>query len=204
MSFFPHDPKKIRARIRSYERKLKKEKEEHGFHDDGYGKRYLLSTLYLLMDDTEGALKHFDWFEQEFPDDSGHTIHYLSWTLALFRSGDLAAAKQKFGQAMLSNLFVMPTLLDLDEEIALGEFDTMLSLMYLEETPDEVFTMWHDEELDWGREVYYSQDITALRERYIEIEQALDITPPGPRRKELVAESFRLKGVDVTSWQDSD
>jgi len=197
MAFFPKDPKKIRARIRSYERKLQKEKEEYGDYSDGYGKRYLLGTLYLLMDDTEGSLDYFDWFEQEFPDDSGHTIHYLSWTLALYRSGDLAGAKLKFGQAMLSNLFVMPALLDLDEEIVLGEFDTMLSLMYLQEMPDEVFTLWRDEELEWGQEVYYSPDITALRERYIEIERALDITPPSPKRQELVAESFKLKGGDV-------
>lgn len=42
MSFFPTDPKKIRARIRSYERKLQKELDETGMIHDGYGKRYLL------------------------------------------------------------------------------------------------------------------------------------------------------------------
>jgi hypothetical protein len=93
MSFFPKDPKKIRTRIRSYERKLRKEKEKYGDYSDGYGKRYLLGTLYLLMDDTEGALTYFDWFEQEFPDDSGDTIHYLSWTLAQFRAGALEARR---------------------------------------------------------------------------------------------------------------
>ena len=195
MSFFPKDPKKIRARIRSYERKLQKEKEEYGDYSDGYGKRYLLGTLYLLMDDTEGALNYFDWFEQEFPYDSGHTILYLSWTLALFRAGDLAAAKRKFGQAMLSNLFVMPELLDLDEEIDLGEFDNMLLTMYLEEMPDEVFEMWRDAELEWGREIYFNSDITALRERYIEIERQLEITPPGLKRNELIAESSKLRSV---------
>ncbi len=29
------DPRKIRARLRSYERKLQKEKKEHGFYRDG-------------------------------------------------------------------------------------------------------------------------------------------------------------------------
>jgi tetratricopeptide (TPR) repeat protein len=197
MSFFPKDPKKIRARIRSYERKLRKEKEEYGDYSDGYGKRYLLGTLYLLMDDTEGALTYFDWFEQEFPDDSGDTIHYLSWTLALFRAGDLETATRKFGQAMLSNLLVMPELLDLDEEIDLGEMDNMLLMMYLEDLPEEVFEMWQDAELDWGRKTYYSADMTALRERYIEIEIALNDVPPSPKRNELVAELFQLRnGMD--------
>ena len=192
MSFFPKDPKKIRARIRSYERKLRKEKEEYGYYGDGYGKRYLLGTLYLLMDDTEGALTYFDWYEQEFPDDSGNTIHYLSWTLALFRSSDLEAAKRKFSQAMLSNLFVMPELLDLDEEIDLGEMDNMLLMMYLEDIPEEAFDMWQDAELDWGRKTYYSADITALRERYIAIELELNNIPPSPKRNELVVELSKL------------
>jgi hypothetical protein len=37
---------------------------------DGYGQRYLLGPLSLLMGDTQGALKSFTWFEQTFPDDS--------------------------------------------------------------------------------------------------------------------------------------
>jgi len=193
MSFFPKDPKKIRARIRSYERKLRNEKEEYGDYSDDYGKRYLLGSLYLLMDDTEGALTYFDWYEQEFPDDSGDAIHYLSWTLTLFRAGDLEAATRKFGQAMLSNLFVMPELLDLDEEIALGEMDNMLLMMYLEDLPEEVFDMWQDAELDWGRKTYYSAAITALRGRYIEIEILLNDVPPSPKRRELVAELFQLR-----------
>jgi hypothetical protein len=36
---FPNEPKKIRARIRRYERKLRKEYEATGFYGDGYGKR---------------------------------------------------------------------------------------------------------------------------------------------------------------------
>lgn len=63
MSLFPDTPKKIKARIRSYERKLQKEKEEHNFVNDGYGKRYLLGPLYMLMDDIEGALQSYAWFE---------------------------------------------------------------------------------------------------------------------------------------------
>ena len=45
MRLFPDDPKKIRARIRSYERSLRKEQEEHGFIRDGYGKRHLLGLF---------------------------------------------------------------------------------------------------------------------------------------------------------------
>jgi len=46
---FPQDPKKIRVRIRRYERALRHEQVSYGSINDGGGKRYLLGPLYLLM-----------------------------------------------------------------------------------------------------------------------------------------------------------
>jgi hypothetical protein len=74
---FPQDPKKIRARIRRYERALQREQACYGFIDDGAGKRYLLGPLYLLMGDTAGVVRSFSWFAQTFPDDSGDPLQYL-------------------------------------------------------------------------------------------------------------------------------
>lgn len=71
----PKDPRKIRERIRSYERELRCEKKEYGGYDNGAGKRYLLGPLYLLMGDFQGAIKSFRWFEKEFPDDGGESGH---------------------------------------------------------------------------------------------------------------------------------
>jgi hypothetical protein len=64
---FPKDKNKIRARIRRYERELRKEKELTGSIHDGGGKRYLLGSLYMLLGDNDGALKSFGWFEKTFP-----------------------------------------------------------------------------------------------------------------------------------------
>jgi len=61
MDDFPRDPKKIRTRIRRYERALRQEQERFGHIGDGYGKRYLLGPLYLLMGDTQGALQSYAW-----------------------------------------------------------------------------------------------------------------------------------------------
>ena len=97
-SFFPDDPKKIKTRIRTYERSL-----THDL-DDGAGKRYLLGPMYLLLNDVEGALKHFAWFDKVFSDDSGEPYQYLCWTLALFKAGKTADAKRKLKQTMFENL----------------------------------------------------------------------------------------------------
>ncbi len=80
---FPTDPKRIRESIRRYERALKRELEA-GYSGDGYGKRYLLGPLYMLIGDVDGALASFDWYEQAYPDDGGEPYQYLTWALALF------------------------------------------------------------------------------------------------------------------------
>jgi hypothetical protein len=90
----PQDPKKIRTRIRNTERALRQEQKRFGFIRDGAGKRYTLGPLYLLMGDTEGALRSFAWFAEAFPDDSGEPLPFrlaswqgwLSSTFALFAS----------------------------------------------------------------------------------------------------------------------
>ena len=51
----PSDPKKIRSRIRSCERKLRRGRDEDGDYDDGAGKRFLLAPLYMVMGDGAGA-----------------------------------------------------------------------------------------------------------------------------------------------------
>ena len=48
-------PKRIRERIRRYERALKRELEE-GCGGDGYGKRFLLGPLYMSFLTTRGSL----------------------------------------------------------------------------------------------------------------------------------------------------
>ena len=54
--------RKIRERIRRYERKLREEKRTYGDYRDGAGKRYLLGPSYLLLGDTEDAMKSFRTF----------------------------------------------------------------------------------------------------------------------------------------------
>jgi hypothetical protein len=194
MSFFPTDRKKIRARIRSYERKLQKELDETGMIHDGYGKRYLLGPLYLLMDDTEGALNHYSWFERTCPDDSGDPMHLLCWTLAHYRAGNLEAATGKLRQTMLSNLLIIPQVLgrpqdelDIEDDSHIGE------KLYLEYAPVEIFTLWDEVALKWLVETYESPNLNVIRERYIAIQRQLETEPRGPRRNQLVEEASALR-----------
>jgi tetratricopeptide (TPR) repeat protein len=194
MALFPQDPGKIRARIRSYERKLKKEQEEFGLISDGYGKRYLLGSLYMLLGDEEGALKHYAWFEETFPDDSGDPMHLLCWTLALYRSGDLDAAAGKLRRLMLSNLYIIPHLLGIEQaELDIWHGTNLAYKAHLEDIPSELFAPWDEAALHWLRATYHSPEISQIREQYITIQRQLKTEPRGPKRSQLVDEAFALK-----------
>jgi len=106
----PKDPKKIKERIRRYERALKAEIRTFGALDDSAGKRYLLGPLYMLLGDIPGAMKPFASFDQTCPDDTGEPFQYLCWSLALYRSGKLEAASKKLRRTMLMNLYLLPHL----------------------------------------------------------------------------------------------
>ena len=151
MYAFPHDPKKIRTRIRRYERALRREQECYEFINDGAGKRYLLGTLYLLMGDTAGAVRSFAWCAQTFPDDSGDPLQYLCWTLALYRAGELEHAIVKLRQTMLSNLSLLPRLLGLEQDrIDMWYPSNLAEQRYSDEVPEEVLTLWEPPALQWA------------------------------------------------------
>jgi hypothetical protein len=191
---FPQEPKKIRARIKRYERGLRQELERYGAIDDGYGKRYLLGPLYLLMDDLAGALEAFAWFERTCPDDMGEPVHYLCWTLALYRSGETARATHKLRQTMLSNLYLIPYLLGRDQdELDIWHGSNYEEKGFLGYVPREIWVLWDVPALHWAAETYDSPELSRVRERYIEILRQLKSEPRGPRRNELVDELFRLR-----------
>ena len=194
---FPKDKSKIRARIRRYERELRKEEELHSSIHDGGGKRYLLGSLYMLLGDNDEALKSFGWFEKTFPDDIGEPFQYLCWTLALYRAGDKEAAKDKLIQTMLRNLYLLPHLLGINQE----RLDTWHSSNwdekeYAESAAPEIFELWADEEKDWVRKAYSRQEVEEIRSRYIEIHRQLKTEPVGAKRTELVMEASRMERLD--------
>ncbi len=190
---FPHDPQKIRARIRRYERALRREQECYGFINDGAGKRSLLGPLYLLMGDTAGALRSFAWFAQTFPDDSGDPLPYLCWTLALYRTGKLKHAAATLRQTMLSNLYLLRRLLGIAQDhIDMWYPSNLTEKTSIDGFPDEVFALWEPPVLQWAYTVYASAPIQHVRRRYMAIYHQLKTEPPGPKRSRLVDEAFRL------------
>ena len=191
---FPKEPKRIADRIKRYERGLRNEHEKFGFIHDGSGKRYLLGPLYMLLGDTVGSVKSFEWFEQTFPDDMGEPFQYLCWALALYRSGDIGRASRKLRQTMLLNLYLVPHLLGMPHDrLDMWHGSNWAEMGYLEYAPPELFALWDQAALAWVKETYQSTKFRQVRARYVEIHEQLRHEPVGPRRSQLVQEAFELE-----------
>ena len=197
MSLFPTNPRKIKDRITRYERELRKEYETYRLVSDGYGKRYLLGPLYLLLGDLGGALKSFEWFEQTFPGDMGEPFHFFCWALALYRSGDMTGASQKLLQTMLSNLYLLPQLLGYNQPLLnIWHGSNVEDKDYLECIQPEIWNLWDADALQWAQARYESADFKRVRTQYIEIQSQLLTEPIGTRRSQLVTEAFALRRAE--------
>jgi len=167
MSFFPKDPVKIKARIKSYENALKKEFKTHGFYDDGYGKRYLLGPLYVLLRDYKGAIKHFEWFETTFSDDIGEPYQYLCWILSLYKTGNLEKAKKKIYETMFMNLYLIPFVLGIDQpNLPIWHGTNLAEKLYALECPKELIKLWDTEARKFLNEVWFNPETEKIRNQY--------------------------------------
>ena len=147
---FPTDPRRIRDRIRRYERALKRELDT-GYRRDGHGKRYLLGPLYMLLGDVDGALASFDWYVEAYPDDGGEPYQYLTWALALFRGGRRPEAVHKLYQTMLKNVYLVPFVLGHEpRRLDIWHGSNWEWLEYAAEVPQELLSLWDDVALRWA------------------------------------------------------
>ena len=190
------DKQKLRSGLKRHERRLQKEKQEHGFYRDGAGKRYELGPGYMLLGDDSGALESFRWFDKEFPDDIGEPGHLLCWSLVLHRAGDQAAATRKLRQSMLSNLYVLPYLLgEAIAKLDIWHGSNWAEPDYLAMIPEAYWSLWSQEDRDWASKIYRSPEFTSVRTRWIDICRALRAIPRGPERSRLVREIHELSSV---------
>lgn len=79
---------------------------------DNQGVRYVLAPLYQLAGDLDGALKAYDRYAKNYPDDWGDPHHTFCWGLALFQDGQRKEALRRWREAISQNVYVAPLLLD--------------------------------------------------------------------------------------------
>jgi hypothetical protein len=192
---FPETTKKLKSRISAYKYSLLKEKKKFGYVDDGGGKRYLLFSLYFVLNEIEETKDYIGWYEKEFSDDIGEPIQKLCWTLSLRRMNDEAGAKRMLAETMLSNLYIIPKLLNKKiEKYDIWHSSSDQHIGYVDYTPKEVISSITESELQWIRQEYESPEFLRIRNRYIVIFHELRDTKEISERKRLLKESYSLVG----------
>ena len=198
---FPKTPKAIRARIRSYERKLKQELEVRN-GGDGYGKRFLLGPLYMLLGDVDGALASFDWYEKAYPGDGGDAYQFLTWALTLYRKELRHEAFNKLYQTMLENLYLVPHLLGQNPQpLDIWHGSNLSEIDYALDIPSELLDLWNEEARQWALGVSEHPVVVEKVSRYIDIGRELQTEPVGPKRNALVREEFSLQNEQLSYFQ---
>lgn len=184
------EKKYYRKKISDYMRKIKKEKEETGYYGDGAGKRFLIGGFYLLMEDIEGAIKYFDWYEEEFcrEDEKYYTIESediyfgISKSYAYFKEKDYSKSKQEFVKTVLANASVVKYLIK-EEVNLLSEEDRDFNEMKFEMDIENMIVNYGfltDEYLEWLKKVWKEDKVQEIIYNYFT----------------FTAEMHNLKGLD--------
>jgi len=192
---FPETDKKIRQRISSYKSAMNKEKKTHGSIHDGSGKRYLIFWFYFVLNDLKKAADYYDWYSTHFPEDVGEPCQKICWATLLFRMGEKEEAKFQLADAMLSNLYMIPFLLEPEAEHP--PIDTQQSLPwtdqeYLEEIPETVIKAFTPEDLNWIKSCYNSSIFQTIRNRHVEIFNEIKNIDSTEERMALLEEDHSL------------
>ena len=167
---FPDTEQKVRQRISRYRSSVDEEKRDYRFISDGAGKRYLLFSLYFLLGDLKKTAEYYQWYESEFPDDVKEPFQLICWALDLFRMGKEEQAKRKLAQAMLSNLYLIPSILGRQvDEYDMWHSSSDGNIDYVQYLPLQVREEIRLSEIEWLTELYDSLEFKRLRKRRISI-----------------------------------
>jgi len=176
------DPKKVRARIKRYENHIRKRN-----YRDGSGSRFLIGPLYLLLDDTQGAVAHYRWFEKKYQDDAGEPFHRISWALAILRKGHPDKAVNRLRYAHTQNAYMIPAILGIPHgQPSIDRSSNWEYEEYILNGPQEFLTMWRPEEKAWMKSVWDSPEFKAFVQTHLDLVSQLARESVGPKRTELV------------------
>lgn len=181
------EQKKLRERANRLLSALKKEKKTHGDYDDGGGKRYRIGVYLVLAGDIERAAEYYDWYEQEFPDDTGEPAALLLGAIAAHRNKQSTKARIRLALAMLSNLWLPPF-------VAGRTFDAQEIWLssnrshpdYIDEIHEFLETI-STEERRWIGECLELPQFIALRDGYAATFAALNHENDFSRRHEILS-----------------
>lgn len=161
----PKQIERIQIKIAKIRKELAADKKRWGgFYDDSRGLRYLPPELYLRIQDYSGALRYFNWFHKNFPDDSGYPVFLFEWAITLFKKGKIKEAKAKTIQTDRANSWIIPAFLQVENSRPPAK---MFSNWQTVDIAEEMGYSKNDAELadfaEWLSDFVRSAEFTGLR-----------------------------------------
>ena len=185
---------RIQNKIKKIKRELAADKKQWGgFHRDSRGIRYLPPALYLKINDYSGALRYFNWFHKNFPDDSGFPIFLFEWIIALFKKKKIKEAEKKAMETFYANTYLIDKFLGnklidvIKNESSNWENSSLTEYLEYSKEQEELSDFY-----DWLKDFTTSDTFCNFSNKYIEIEQILNDEPMGEKRSNLFDEKFKL------------
>ncbi|GAA4004924.1 hypothetical protein GCM10022408_15910 [Hymenobacter fastidiosus] len=178
----------VKAKIEKYKKALTADKKYWGgqYHD-GQGIRYIIPEQFIKIGDYKGGLRYLNWFDKNFPNDSGYSIFLFEWTFILFKCNNLIKAEQKAHRTFFSNTYLFdkflgkqPLQLDKNESPN-WEYESLVeNFAYSrKDTPFIEFA-------NWTEAILNTKNFLDKANEFSEIERQLIDEPAGHRRTELV------------------
>lgn len=190
----PKQVERIQNKIKKIKRELAKDKKHWGgFYHDGKGLRYMPPELYLKLKDYSGALRYFNWFEKNFPEDSGFPIFLFEWTITLFKKNKIKLAEKKALETFYSNTYLIDfflenKLLNFDKsESSNWEYSSLVENLEYSQNTEELIDF-----SEWLKEFTKTKTFYGFASNLIEIETKLKNEPIGKKRSKLVSEKYQL------------
>lgn len=164
-----------------------------GYYHDGGGLRYMPPELYIKIQDYTGSLRYFNWFDKNFPEDSGFPTFLFEWAITLFKTKRLKLAENKVKHTFCSNTYLLDKFLD--KELLQFNKSEDSNWQYEQLVDNFKYSKNHEEMKDfaeWLNTYMNSEDFLEFANEFIEIKSKLKDEPVGEKRSYLVKKEYEL------------
>jgi hypothetical protein len=179
---------KVKSKIEKCKKALAADKKYWGgYYHDGSGIRYYLPQLYIEIDDFKGGLRYLNWFDKNFPDDSGFPVFLFESTFILFKCGRIKEAEIKAYRTFYSDITLFDRFL---EKSVLRNVITEDICPEKSNLPDSFKYSRHDLKFkafaEWIEGIFNNLTFLKEAEEFIQIERQLKNIGVGKKRSDLV------------------
>lgn len=178
----------IKTTISSKWTRLAAEKKKFGDYRDGEGKRYDIAYLYAKIGYFNGAMRYFNWMEEEFPRDIGEPLFHFIWTVTLFENNNTEEAKRKAYKTAFSNTYLFDLLLGRNvEKIDKSELIRFETLDFARQIKDECLQYGTQRFFSWLRDFVDSMEYQENLNTFIDLSKQVKHAEPGEKKRSLLA-----------------